>query len=104
MLNKIKHKISFIVITLIAGFLPYVASAEDKVKIVPEKSRTLSTPNGRFVLGQISDFRSDQYLLDTQTGRLWQAVEMTDEKGVRQPVFRIVLIQEASGKLSQLPN
>lgn len=26
---------------------------------------------GRFVLGQLSGFRRDQYLLDTQTGRVW---------------------------------
>ena len=32
----------------------------------------LSAPGGRFVYGQVSSARSDQYLLDTQTGRLWQ--------------------------------
>ena len=101
---KMKHHIKGIAIILIAAFLPCVSSAEDKVKIVPEKSRTLSSPNGRFVLGQISDWRSDQYLLDTQTGRLWQSTEMTNEKGQSQPVFRIVLIQGPDGKLGQLPN
>jgi hypothetical protein len=32
---------------------------------------TLSAPGGRYVFGQISESRRDQYLLDTQTGRLW---------------------------------
>jgi hypothetical protein len=32
----------------------------------------LSAPGGRYVFGQISARTSDRYLLDTQTGRLWQ--------------------------------
>jgi hypothetical protein len=31
----------------------------------------LSATGGRYVFGQISDSRRDQYMLDTQTGRLW---------------------------------
>jgi len=31
----------------------------------------LSASGGRYVFGQISSFRRDQFLLDTQTGRLW---------------------------------
>lgn len=38
----------------------------------------LSTSGGRYVFGQISSFRSDQYMLDTQTGRLWEAVTSTN--------------------------
>lgn len=34
--------------------------------------RALGVQGGRFIFGQISDFREDQYLLDTQTGRMWQ--------------------------------
>ncbi len=83
--------------------LTCVANAQEKVKIVAEKSKTLSAPNGRFVLGQISDFRSDQYLLDTQTGRVWQATELNDGKVTRSG-FRIVLIEGADGKWSQIPN
>ncbi len=48
--------------------------------------RILSAPGGRFVLGQISDFRQDQYLLDTQTGRLWQIVESKGGGSKLQPV------------------
>lgn len=39
------------------------------------KNRSLSSENGRFVFGQISEYRRDQYLLDTQTGRIWQIIE-----------------------------
>ena len=31
---------------------------------------------GRYVIGQVSDIRADQYLLDTKTGRVWQLVTM----------------------------
>ncbi len=91
---KIKNHIWGTAIVVIAGSLICVAIAQDKAKNTTEKSRTLKASNGRFVLGQISDFRSDQFLLDTRTGRLWQSVEMTNEKGVSQPFFRIVLMQE----------
>jgi len=37
--------------------------------------RVLSSPNGRFVFGQISDSSKDQYMLDTWTGRLWRISE-----------------------------
>lgn len=35
----------------------------------------LSSPNGRFVFGQISDSTKDQFMLDTFTGRLWRIGE-----------------------------
>lgn len=39
-----------------------------------QKKTNTSTTGGRFQLIQLSDFRRDQYLLDTQTGRLWSNV------------------------------
>jgi|GEM_PF-2072038 len=36
---------------------------------------SLSCPGGRFVFGQISDSRKDQFMLDTHTGRLWRIAE-----------------------------
>lgn len=41
------------------------------------KTSVLSSPGGRYVFGQISQARRDQYMLDTQTGRLWQIVQST---------------------------
>jgi len=35
----------------------------------------LSSPQGRFVFGQISDSAKDQFMLDTWTGRLWRISE-----------------------------
>jgi hypothetical protein len=34
--------------------------------------------NGRFVFGQINEYNADQYMLDTQTGRLWRLVDTVD--------------------------
>lgn len=39
----------------------------------------LNSDSGRYVFGQISDTRKDQYLLDTKTGKLWNM--LVDEKG-----------------------
>jgi len=40
-----------------------------------EIQQVLSCENGRYVFGQISDSSSDQFMLDTLTGRLWQIAE-----------------------------
>ncbi len=41
----------------------------------PEHRVLASTQeNQRYVFGQISDYRRDQYMLDTRTGRLWRIV------------------------------
>jgi len=50
------------------------ASAADAVKVTPPQQKVLSSSNARYVFGQISEYRRDQYMLDTQTGRLWQIV------------------------------
>jgi hypothetical protein len=38
----------------------------------------LSSTQGRFVFGQISDSGNDQFMLDTATGRLWRLTKRTD--------------------------
>lgn len=47
---------------------------------VPQKSQRaiLSTAQGRFAFGQISDSNEDKFMLDTFTGRLWQLRKRTD--------------------------
>jgi hypothetical protein len=40
----------------------------------------LSAAGGRFVFGQVSDYQRDKYLLDTQTGRMWNIVCIGPEK------------------------
>jgi hypothetical protein len=47
----------------------------------PKQFSSLQSPNGRYVFGQISTFRRDQFMLDTQTGRLWEIVTITGKPG-----------------------
>lgn len=46
----------------------------------------LGVDGGRFVFGQISEMRRDQYLLDTQTGQVWQVLETEDKTPILSPV------------------
>ena len=52
-----------------------------------EKAPTaLSSPSGRFVFGQVGPMRADQYMLDTETGRLWQIVVNSEGAKSLEPV------------------
>ncbi|MCK9488590.1 MAG: hypothetical protein M0Q42_04175 [Xanthomonadales bacterium] len=33
---------------------------------------------GRYVFGQVNEYNADQYMLDTQSGRLWRLVDTGD--------------------------
>lgn len=59
--------------TISAALVLACFSAQAQTDPAPQRA-ALGAPGGRFVFGQVSDFRRDQYLLDTQTGRLWQKV------------------------------
>ena len=66
-----------------------------------EKSQQeiLSSENGRFVFGQISDASKDQFMLDTVTGRLWRIAE-TGEIGV---FLRAIPYRNDEGEISYVP-
>ena len=73
--------------SLFFAFLAINATAAlaEPVEVKPPQQKTLASPGGRFVFGQISDYRRDQYMLDTATGRLWQKVcAKSDEKSTSQ--------------------
>ena len=78
-----------------------VAFAAEAVAVKPTQQKVLSAPNGRFIFGQVSDFRSDQYLLDTQTGRLWQIV--TDKEN-RAKLQAVPFIQVLWGDEAYMPD
>ena len=42
------------------------------------RHEVLSSKNGRFVFGQLSNSSKDKFMLDTLTGRLWQIAESGD--------------------------
>jgi hypothetical protein len=71
-----------ILVAVVAVFITATASAQ--FGLGSQASPTVSTggilgcSGGRFVFGQISDSSKDQYMLDTQTGRLWRIGESSD--------------------------
>lgn len=50
-------------------FIPAISFGIDRDPIEP---KTLSSHNGRYVFGQVSPGSVNQFMLDTQTGRLWR--------------------------------
>ena len=66
---------------LLLVILPGISLAFDN------KGQVLSSAGGRYVFGQISEFRNDQYLLDTQTGKMWVMQSNKDNKLVLAPIF-----------------
>lgn len=61
--------------------------------------KVLSSANGRFVFGQISNSNKDKFMLDTVTGRLWRI----GESGKIGIFLKSVPYLNAEGKCSVLP-
>lgn len=88
------------------------ASAAEAVKVTPPQpqQKVLSSSNGRYVFGQISEYRRDQYMLDTQTGRLWQIVtrkgtnpDGSEASGEGFLILEPVAYSDINGKLDLVP-
>jgi hypothetical protein len=74
----------------------------------PLQNKVLGTSQGRFVFGQISDFRRDQFMLDTKTGRLWQVtcITMNSKKSTQDnciTVLQAMPYMDTDGKWSLTP-
>jgi len=89
-----KPSFCFLVLYLFKG----VALAQP-VKVVPPQNKILESSGGRYVFGQISKYRRDQYMLDTKTGRLWNIAE-NDKK---QSWLQIVPYGNVNGRMSVIP-
>ncbi len=76
-----------------------VVAKEPETKGIDFETNVLTAPGARYVLGQISKNRKDQYLLNTETGRVWQLV--IDKEGTLflQPIF----FQSLQGKMVATP-
>lgn len=57
----------------------------------------LGVNGGRYVLGQISSMRRDQYLLDTQTGRIWESVNIGSGNDERMAFRAVPFIADDAG-------
>jgi hypothetical protein len=70
-------------------------------KQVQKKSHhaILSTTQGRFVFGQVSESSEDKFMLDTVTGRLWRLSKRTDV-GL---CLTVIPYHSKDGKCSSLP-
>jgi hypothetical protein len=66
---------------------------------IPPAGKVLSSTGGRYVFGQISDSGKDQFMLDTQTGRLWRIAESSDV-GTH---LRAIPYRDEKGKVSPFP-
>jgi hypothetical protein len=99
------HKVLIVVVVLILSLgvgLSRVhaqfglGGAPPSQKVEP---KILSTGNGRFVFGQISESNKDKFMLDTFTGRLWHIAE-SGEVGI---FLRPVPYRVGEGKYDPLP-
>ena len=66
----------------------------------PSGGNVLSTANGNYVFGQTSQMRSDQFMLETKTGRLWMLTNNSKAGGL---ALIPVLYQISPGQYSFEP-
>jgi hypothetical protein len=88
-----------IMAVLLSGSVALPGLADEPVKVKPPQQNTLACENGRFVLGQLSEFRRDNFLLDTKTGRVWNVVvDKSAEDGTEVIVLQPVPFVGSGGK------
>ena len=103
-------KLTHFVIAVLVSAFSALACAADAVKVTPPQQKVLVSSSGRFVFGQISEYRRDQFMLDTQTGRLWQIVtrkaknpDGSDAPGDGYAILDSVPYADINGKLDLTP-
>lgn len=91
-------------IGMMAAVMP--ATAADAAK-PSAANKTLSSDGGRYVFGQVSEYRRDQFMLDTKTGQLWQIAErnLKFEDGTTETILVLQQIRyaEPGGRLTKEP-
>ena len=98
------RKNGFTVLTLCALLLFWASQVEAEPlglgnQLQRSQEGVLSSQNGRFVFGQISASSKDQFMLDTQTGRIWRIAE-SGEVG---QFLRAVPYKTADGEYFPVP-
>ena len=74
----------------------------------PAAAKTMTGPSGRFVFGPLSEFNQEQYMFDTQTGRLWVLTKNKAKAGEESPhaprfTLEPVPYMDLDGKAAQQP-
>jgi hypothetical protein len=73
--------------TIAAFFILTISTFSMAAELEISGGGVLHSANGRYVFGQISGYARHQYMLDTQTGRLWKLVQVKDtEATVLEPI------------------
>ena len=93
-----------VIVLLCMLIYPAVVSAQpfgimSKKGAQESQQQILSSSNGRFVFGQISNSGKDKFMLDTATGRLWRI----GETGAVGLFLKSVPYRNDKGKCSMLP-
>lgn len=89
------------IVTTLMVLISSTAFAQEPVKVKPPANKLLTTENGRYIFGQISEMRRDQYMLDTKTGKLWNIVVATVGDGESKQevmILQPVLYKHQDGK------
>lgn len=89
-------KITTVVFVLTIAMVSHLAFADE----INSEHKVLGSGNGRYAFGQISNARADQFMIDTQTARVWEIV--WDSKTNR-PFLRMVLYQLFDGEMKPYP-
>ncbi len=66
-------------IIAVASFLVLTGS----VQAQEAEPKVIASPGGRYAFGQVNSVRADQFLLDTETGKMWRILTITDDSGER---------------------
>ena len=79
------------------------AQQKEAPSVLAEVPPVLAAPGGRFVFGRVSKTDGDQYLLDTQTGRLWYVLLTKDKNQETVQVLQPVLFLSEDGTKKPTP-
>lgn len=92
-------------LVLVLSGLPFVSIAQTK-----PQPNVLTSGDARFVFGQVSEYTSHQFMLDTKTGRLWQLSKYVPTKADGTPdrenavdVLNPVPYYEGQGRFGSTP-
>jgi hypothetical protein len=102
-MNMVRGFISLILVAAAVMFFASPALAQfglgSQASSIPPTGKVLGCAGGRYVFGQVSDSSKDQFMLDTQTGRLWRIGESSDV-GTH---LRVIPYKDEQGKVSSCP-
>jgi len=93
-----------VLLAIASMFLIFTPGSTGSVQAADSPSiGVLSSPGGRYVFGQVSTYRSDQYMLDTHSGMLWRIIEVIGPNDKKTETLRPVPYDYEDGKYYTTP-